>query len=156
MKAKLKIFLIKEYADIWLVKFQPIIPPNYILPRPKPMICLSRKKYTHLGMGCWHEIDQLEMHSCLPNFYKHGLQVYVNRVATDFDKAIGRLDSFQVGDEVKIKPSVLVPTCGWGSMEGKTHEVGTVIYLSLDRMNANFPSQHNWGGKFSEFIKADE
>ncbi|XP_059368784.1 E3 ubiquitin-protein ligase TRIM65-like isoform X7 [Carassius carassius] len=56
--------------------------------------------------------------------------------------------SIKIGDKVRVKPSVVIPTHKWGAVTNKS--IGVVQKIQGDSLTVDFPEQKNWTGIVSE------
>ncbi|XP_059354670.1 E3 ubiquitin-protein ligase TRIM65-like isoform X2 [Carassius carassius] len=127
--------------------------------RVKPSVTTPKhnwgREVTHKSVGVVKDIKSDD--SVVVDFPGHaswkGILTEMEQVTNDDEIGPSSLDSsIKIGDQVRVKSSVVTPTHKWGAITHKS--IGVVKKLQGESLTVDFPEQKNWTGIISEMIVA--
>ncbi|XP_026089158.1 uncharacterized protein LOC113063157 isoform X2 [Carassius auratus] len=127
--------------------------------RVKPSVITPKHNWgrnvTHKSVGVVKDIKSDG--SVVVDFPGHanwkGILTEMEQVTDDDEIGPSSLDSsIKIGDQVRVKSSVVTPTHKWGAITHKS--IGVVKKIQGESLTVDFPEQKNWTGIISEMIVA--
>ncbi|KAG1964490.1 tripartite motif-containing protein [Pimephales promelas] len=120
--------------------------------RVKPSVVTPTHKWgavTHKSIGVVKKIQGESLTVDFPEQKNWTGLVSEMEIVAGADSGSSNLDSnINIGDKVRVKPSVVTPTHKWGAVTHKS--IGVVKKIQGESLTVDFPEHKNWTGLVSE------